>query len=296
MKNDEKKFSMSNLIHRASDVGKKTVENIQNGAKAIAEKNKANNLNKKIEKYNPLFPNDYKCTDFKIPNVIAIVDDAVRRDIDVCEGAIGWREKVNDVEILYLYDEWIEESKLQFIPVAKCDDVYCVDPFDRTKFIKSEYIFKKTNDDKLAELKNVAYCLGAKSCSIEILDEERDSMSLASAIKTRISGADFANNESNAHKQSSKVVAYFDGNNEPKRPELKWFAYDDNIKNLVEMRCSQKNSIRIETLEISESSISTMSQRVACAIDKIKNISGNASLERQSVREQNRKLIFEIEF
>lgn len=100
-------------------------------------------MNKKIEKYNPLFPDEYHSENFKIPNVIAIVDDAVRRGIDVCEGAIGWRKTVNDVEILYLYDEWIEESNIQFIPVAKCDDVYCVDPFDRSKFIKSDYIFKK---------------------------------------------------------------------------------------------------------------------------------------------------------
>lgn len=242
-KNEEKsenKFTMSNLIHKASDVGKKAVENIQSSAKAISERNKASNLNKRIERYNPLFSDEYNSESFKIPNVIAIVDDAIRRDIDVCEGAIGWREKVNDIEILYLYDEWIKESKLQFVPVAKCDDVYCVDPFDRTKFIKSDYIFKKTNDDKLAELKNVAYCLGAKRCSIEIVDEERDNISLATALKSRIGGAEFSNNEASTHKQLSKITAYFNGDNEPSRPNLKWFAYDENIKNLIEMRCSQK--------------------------------------------------------
>lgn len=39
-----------------------------------------------------------------------IVDDAVRRDIDVCEGSIGWLGKENDIEILYLYDTAIEKE------------------------------------------------------------------------------------------------------------------------------------------------------------------------------------------
>jgi hypothetical protein len=39
-----------------------------------------------------------------------------------------------------------------------------------------------------------------------------------------------------------------------------------------------------------------MSQKIACAVDKIKNISGNGSLEKQALKEQNRKLIYEIEF
>lgn len=45
MKNNENKaenrFSISNLIHKASEVGKKTVENIQNGAKEYRRKTKS---------------------------------------------------------------------------------------------------------------------------------------------------------------------------------------------------------------------------------------------------------------
>lgn len=76
----------------------------------------------------------------------------------------------------------------------------------------------------MAELKNVAYCLGTRNCSIEIIDEERENVTLATALKTRIGGVDFSKNDATAHKQTSKIMAYFNGNNEPERPNLKWFA------------------------------------------------------------------------
>ena len=290
------KKRLTSVLDKVSDISKKTVEAVQKNAKALSEKNKADNEKRRKEKYNPLFIEEYFSKEFKIPNVITIVDDAVRRNIDVCEGAIGWRQLVNGVEILYLYDEFVKDSKLNFVPVAKCDCVYCVDPFDRAKFIQADQIFKKMNDEKLAELKHVAYCLGAKSCSIELVEEEKNTGTFTSALKSRVGGADFVGNELNTHKQISKTVAYFEGNNNAIKPDLKWFAYDENIKGLIEMRCSKCNAIKVETLEIYEASLSTMSQKTACAIDKIYGISGKASLEKQAMREQNSKLIFEIEF
>lgn len=51
--------------------------------------------------------------------MIKIVDDAERRGIDVCEGAIGWLGKVANTEIMYLYDEAVEDSGLTFVPMAQ---------------------------------------------------------------------------------------------------------------------------------------------------------------------------------
>ena len=102
----------------------------------------------------PVFPKEYKSKNFKIPNIVKIVDDAERRDISVCKGAIGYLGEKNKTEILYLYDEARDFSGLQFIPTFNVNSVYCMDTFDKTKkrFINVENVFNRTQAEKLAEL------------------------------------------------------------------------------------------------------------------------------------------------
>jgi len=73
-------------------------------AKDISEKAKNEGYIRRLKKYNPLFLAEYNREDFFVPNIICIVDDAVRRDVDVCKGAIGWRENKKGTEVLFLYD------------------------------------------------------------------------------------------------------------------------------------------------------------------------------------------------
>lgn len=299
MENNEnkQKKAFADFMSKASEISKKTAVKIQEGAETFSEQTKKSLYEQRMKKYNPLFKETFRSKQFRLPNVIEIVDDAVRRGIDVCEGAIGWTDKVNDVEILHLYDEWIKESKIQFLPVAKCDAVYCVDPFDKNKFINVTSAFERTTSEKLAELEHIAYCLGAKSCSIEIaettaqLDSARIKMAAAKEASVENSVSSHQQN-----KQGGKTVSYFDGNNKPTRPTLKWFAYDDNITGLIEMRCSGNNSIRSKVLELSCSSSVTMSQKAALAIDKILKVKASMSMEKKAIQEYSSKLIFEVEF
>lgn len=170
LKVDTQKSSqaISNVIHKTTDISKKAIASVQNGAKAISEKSKNESYLRKLKKYNPLFLDTYSSESFNLPNMIMIVDDAVRRGIDVCEGSIGWISKEAGMEVMYLYDEAVELSGIQFIPTVTCDAVYYVDSFDRNKFIRTDCIFSKAHEERLAELKHIAYSLGAKSCSIEI--------------------------------------------------------------------------------------------------------------------------------
>lgn len=68
---------------------KKKAIGVQNSVKDIMNKTKSDNYLRRLKKYNPLFLEQYQNEGFNIPNMIMIVDDAIRRDIDVCEGAIG---------------------------------------------------------------------------------------------------------------------------------------------------------------------------------------------------------------
>ncbi|MBQ7391452.1 MAG: hypothetical protein IJV73_02100, partial [Clostridia bacterium] len=234
-----------------------------------------------------------------IPNIIKIVDDAVRRDIEVCKGAIGWIEQEKGVEILYLYDEWIDESEIQFLPFVKCDAVYCMDPFDRTKFINSESVFERANNEKIAELEHVAYCLGAKSCSIEIVEANTNAQStklhLGIGISKITAKSENALQAKSQNAQSGKNTTYFEGHSNPQRPKLKWFAHDDNINNLIDMRCTDCASVKYKILEIKASNTVALSQKNACAIDNILKIKGDMSLEKQANSEHSSKLIFEVE-
>lgn len=79
-------------------------------------------------------------------------------------------------------------------------------------------------------------------------------------------------------------------------PTLKWFAHDDNIKRLVQMRLEDSNSVQSKVLEIRGSSTVTMSKSIAGAIDDLCGIKGGISMINETIKQYNSILIFEIEF
>ena len=293
---EKAKETLTNLWQKTSEAAKKAASEVQKGAVAFSEKRQQTQHEKQVKKYRPLMEEEFKSENFKIPNIIEIVDDAVRRNIEICEGAIGWLEEHKGVEVLHLYDEYVNESGILFIPTVQCDNVYCVDNFSRQTFINSNYIFSKNNEEKLAELANIAHSLGAKKCTIEIFEGNIEGSSAAMSTKINFLTASASSSKGNSSKSSGKRTLEFDGNNTPERPNLKWFAHDENIKGLINMRCSSANSIKSTTIEISGSNCTTMSTKIACAIDKIANISGSLSMEAQATKEHSTKLVMEIEF
>ena len=298
MENKSDKFA--NLFNKASDFTKKAADNIQKGAKDLSEQTQKALYEQRMKYYNPLFKDKFFSGDFNIPNIIKIVDDAERRDIDVCEGAIGWTKKSADVEILYLYDEFIRDSKINFVPFVKCDAIYCVDNFDRTKYINIDSIFDRSMNEKMAELEHIAYSLGAKSCSIEMVESDSSTTSSNEALGLGIkrSGGNIENSSFNHDRnyQGGKNISYFEGERAPARPTLKWFAYDDNIKNLIEMRLSGDYTIKSKVLMFKGASSATMSQKCAVAIDLISKIKANLSMEKKAIKEHSTQMVLEIEF
>lgn len=301
------------VVQKTAEVSKQvansTAENVQKSAQEFSEKSKQDSFERRMKKYNPLFPEKYHGEEFNLPNMIVIVDDAVRRGIDVCEGAIGWLSNQNGMEVLHLYDEYIQQSGIQFVPAPICDAVYYVDRFDRNRFIQTECIFSKAHEERMAELKNIAYMLGARSCSIEISESslEMEMSKKQLEAKVGVKGINASSEEkmeqSSSYKgsvhRSGRIVAEFAGSNEAKRPELKWFMHDDTIKRLIDIRCSDPNAIKSETLILEGNTSATMSQKTAYAIDnaisKI-NIGGKANMEGQATKENCSKLIYSIEF
>ena len=170
------------------------------------------------------------------------------------------------------------------------------DPFDKGKFVNAKHAFERTIEEKLAELEHIAYCLGAKSCSVEIVEINTSAVSAEKSVSLENENNEIAISTASKSRQSGKNATYFDGNNQPKQPTLKWFAHNDNIKNLIDMRCSGDNSVRSKELKLDCSTSATMSQKAAIAIDKLSKVSGSLTAAKQCEQEQNNRLIFEVEF
>lgn len=296
---------------KTSDKSKKAIADVQTGAVALAEKAKQDSYQRRLKKYNPVFPEVYQSSDFIIPRMIVIRDDSDRREIDVCQGAIGWLGREGDMDVFYLYNKDIAVAGIQFVPAPSCDSVYYADSFNPKRFIRTDCIFSKAHEERLAELKYVAYSLGAKSCSIEISEATTEvEVSKKKALiggGSQIHGIKASSSESaeqnvsakNAMQRSGKITAEFEGSNNPKKPKLKWFANDDNIKRLVEMRCKGNNTLKSETLFLSGTSSATMSQKSACAIDNAigaMKMKGGSTMESQLIKETSCTLIYSIEF
>lgn len=300
VKKEKAKETMSNLWKKTVDISKKAADGAQKKAKEFAEQAKENHRDQQLKKYQPLTKEEFFSEEFRIPNFIQIVDDAVRRDIPVCEGAIGWREVHNSVEFLHLYDEFVDECGIEFIPRWECDNVYCVDRFKKNRYLNTKQVFRKATEEQIAELEHIAYSLGAKFCSVEIVDAcvEASSNKMSIKVKTQYGNASSSTGSSSKaiNGQSGKKISEFQGHDQPKAPELKWFEHDDNVKRLIEMRCSDPQSIKSTTLELRGTSTTVMSKTAACAIDKILKVGGSLSMERQATKEQSQILIFEITF
>lgn len=308
---DKTKETLSGFMKSTVEFSKKTAVTAKTGVANMVEKSKEDSYARRMKKYNPLFPEQYNSESFKLPNIIMIVDDAVRRGIDVCEGAIGWLNSDAGAEVLYLYDEYVESSGIQFIPKVTCDAVYYVDGFDRSRYIQADCIFGKAHDERLAELDHIAYCLGAQKYTIEIEAGDVESISESKNInfkeslgsgkeKTSASESIGTNSkQSNGQQRIGRITAEFQDNKNLQQPTLKWFQHDDNIKQLIEMRCSGNRTIKTKELQILGSSCATMSQKTACTLDAVINggkYSASSSMAKEATQEHHSKLLFHIEF
>ena len=303
--------AVSGAVQKTADMGKIVAIGVQSGVKEFSDQTKQEAYERKLKKYNPLFPEKYHSEQFNLPNLIMIVDDAERRGIDVCEGSLGWLDKKNDMEILCLYDEAVPFSGLQFVPAATCDSVYYVDSFNRKQFVRLDCLFSKAHEAKIAELQHIAYCLGAKNCTVQIKESDhqksdskrkfisKDNLNIKGVKASAELHAEAQTSYQNSVERRGSSYMAFEGTQEVKQPVLKWFLHDENIRRLIEMRSNGDNAVKTMTLELEGSASATMSQKTASAIDgAVSKIGAKSDLrmENQATKENYSKLVFHIEF
>lgn len=302
------KGALAGMMQNTVDFGKKAVNVAKENALAMAEKRKAEAIDKEIKKYNPLFPDQFENEGFHLPKVIVVADDAERREIEVCKGAIGWRSVENKTEILWIYDKEAERTGVQFVPSRQCNGIYHVDRFDPDRYILADQVFSRALDEKVAELERIAICLGAKKYVIDIQESSRNANqqqnkgSVGGLFKgIGMSSSKEENTTANdMTKNGYHTEVNLKGSCRTQRPTLKWFAHTDTILELIENRCNKGNAIKSKTVQITGSSVAAMSIDVASSIDiaanKMNVINGEKSMASKAASENHSTLYFYVEF
>lgn len=300
-------------IGKAAEIGKIAADSTKEVAQSLANKAQAKYSKTQLKKYNPVFPEEYTDPNFGLPNLIMIVDDAIRKNIEVCKGAIGWKAFEKGVEVLRLYDEAIAFSGLHFIPAAVCDAIYYVDVHDRSRFIRLDCYFEKMQESKLAELQHIAYSLGARKYSVEMYDTTSEQRAVkqkyaahgkdgVGAIKKSVNVSEERELTSeNKTQRKSVAFAEFSGDMKPTQPLLLWFANDDNIKNLIQMRCAGegKSEVKTYSIEFKGTDFASMGVSTAVKLDAAVGRLGLGSsldLKSRAVEERHHKMSFQLEF
>lgn len=225
------------------------------GAKAVADvaQKGIEDLNEFI--YKPVFPDEYNSPDYKIPKMIVIKDEASRKGIDVCKGAIGWADKIGELEALCMYDDWAKTCGLSFMPTLTLDTAYYVHPFDSSKYVRVEDYITTMKKDMDAELADVAYCLGAKSYKIEHTEKKSRSFHVkghsknsgsapllvdGDPVQASLDGKGKVSfgyaHESECHEFLQQTFA---GEAKASVPELRWYKDDSSVNQLIKTRCSE---------------------------------------------------------
>lgn len=297
---EKAKEAFSNIWQKTSSAGKNVGKKAAEGVKAFADQTKKNIYDAQAKKYIIVTESEIASEEFVVPTVIKIVDDSANRNFVTCDDAIGWIEKHEDISVLHIYLDFAKKGVFQFVPALKKDSVYCEYKFGVNKFVDINDIFKRANDDKVAELEKMAFDLGAKSCSIEIVESDTTSKESSVGIKIGSSEASIGFDGSSSKKSRNvirgKTTVRWGGSDTPIMPRLNWFEHSESIKNLIDMRFGDRNAIKSKSYELSGLSSVTMNKNVAGVIDNILGLKGNASMGSKVSREQNSILIFEIEF
>ncbi|MGM9619514.1 MAG: hypothetical protein ACI3W8_06760 [Oscillospiraceae bacterium] len=206
--------------------------------------------------------------------------------------------------MLHLYDEAIAFSGLHFLPAATCDAIYYVDPYDRNRYISLDCYFSTIQEAQLAELQHIAFSLGAKKYEVELAEVSKKKSTFKGDIQLNAAGhgdghAVVERDKSTETKNSSLAKATFASGRKPSRPYLLWYAHDNNIKNLIDMRCSEENGSKMPTYEIrlNSSSVAVISTRTAAEIDAAAGKLGmKSNFSTQCATEHSKVMYLKLEF
>lgn len=309
------KKNAGKVYGKAKELGNAAIGVTQDGLKATREKVQETQYEIRMKLYNPLFPEEYFSDGFDCPKIVVIQDEDSRKDVDVCEGAIGWLSKAAGSEVLHLYEEFVPQSGLTFYPSISCESIYYLNPNQEHRYINLSCYFETIQQDKLTELKNIAYCLGAKECRLESYESKKEMKvkqgNLGAKVKPRVriktskqkDNGSVTGDYSTEQKLERQVVFFqkFEGSDSPVEPKLEWYEHDKEILSLIDMRlngnafnATKEYSVSIDS-KLSQSIEVNLAAKLDQALEKL-SVETNFTLKGESLKESRTKLKFVIVF
>ena len=287
-----------------ADATKNGMQSLSNKAQELSAQAKEKQLEELLKKDPPVFHDQYMAPTFELPQLIQIVTNEIKQEIEAYKGAMGWSNKEDGIEVMHLYQGAVDNSAIAFVPSADCDAVYCAHPLDKNCYIRLDNYFSYIQQAKLAELQRIAFALGVKHYWVELVettnqsDKTKNTVSFNAMTAAKGSAEREMQMSTTAQSKSLAEMRFAEGR-EPQVPELYYFVKDKNIQELIAMRCSSDKRVMLTeyTIELSNSNTSAMSVSTAAKIAVAANKMGaGGSFQTQSAKEQNSKMIFKMEF
>ena len=243
-----------------------------------------------IKIHKPISPEQFKSSEYKIPEIIYVIDEDKKMSMEIFEGAIGhedaYKSESGQFNVLTLYRPRIDDLKTRFYPNLQ-NTLYYKHPFEAGMFISLEEYFKFIRKGKADELNMIAQSLGAKYVKIALKEEK------VTFIKKEESGEkEFTNFELISE-------CSYDGNANPMTPKLNYFRDDAEINSLINARMQGSDAVTSKTYTIKYNASSGLKESEAVKIDTILKkfkLKGNGTVLSEVEKENRLYLEYQIEF
>lgn len=282
-----------NVKEKANVAKEKASDAIRNGGEQVADQFGRAKHNIEMWWYRPLWPRDFEGEEYRLPTIINITEDDDRCEQDACSGAVAFRDGTKDKEAYTIISSYADSLGLEFYP-TKHDSVYYVDPFKPNRYIDLNNYFICLKDAKVNELNEIAQALGATYIKITLKAEQKSLVTKKKKGDAKAGPLGKVSLEQELKEKSFETLeiaseAKFKGH-EAHEPTLKYFANEQSIKSLINMRMNPNNKFLGNTYMIKYSNSSGIGEKDAIKIDTVLKklkLTGNASLQKQ-IEDENR--------
>ena len=309
------KNALNNVKDKSEDLGEKA-KDLYDGAKDTAVKvaeNAGERFNtlkadmeqskyeRDLKKYKPIFEEPTK-----LPALMNVVNWDKRMGVEACKDSMGFFDRVNGVNLVGVYKARADEYGVAFYPRLD-ETVYYVNPCNPKMYIELSEYFSYLNTARVAELKKIAWSLGATYFKVSIKEEKNTFVTQKQDEGVKVKATKkLGSGEEVHHEVVKKEYSYvgvadeseFPPGKTPEEPELVYWAKDENIKALVKMRMSEHPPV-FEKFELSYNTSTGIKENTAAKLDgalKQMKIQGTYKILEEAKKETKQVLEYVIKF
>lgn len=268
------------------DTTGKSVDSLKEFVKDTSEKMNDSKNKRDFEKHAPLTKEEFDSHLADLPKMIRIMDIDKHKDIEVCKDAFAYLPVIGSSKVLEIERKKVGSLCVEFYP-NQSDSIFYKYPYSKDGkiiYINIAEYFDYLKKEKISELNRIAHSLGAKH--VKIVFQEQNKLDTTTNIKAKIN-ADISTSFSSSGEIASDE--YFEGSNEPVRPELVYYKNVSDVEDLINMCMDKKNRPTKKEYVLKYSSSLDINVSVASDIDSAVSKLGVKALSSISVKSKVEK-------